>query len=721
MKKHIERLLLSVLVFVYVFSVAAIPVFAETPESGDVSEATETVQEDSAPEEEGETMEEPADSEEPQGEMATDESQAAESEPAPVEEPLPTSDDSETSSTETPAQEQPINMQVDQTEVEIPYVELKLKNEATGIKVTWTAVSGIDGYKLYRKEQNADSWTTLKTIKDPKTTQYKDTSAKEGTTYAYRIRAYKTVDGKKHYGAGDEGRSIRRWVAAPALKKAKNDGADGIVIHWKAVSGAEKYRVYRKDSTTKKWKRIGDTPDTSFTDQTELTVGKKYRYTVRCISSDGKTVQSDFDHTGVAVKKQTATPRVISAVQNGNSITIRWRQVSGAHKYRLLRRESTGTWKVVGDFKSTKKTYTDSKNLKNKSTYFYTVQCVSADGGSVESTYDKTGVGLIYNAKNLPVQPIRLTEKDNAVFIGDSWTFGSGAYPTTNRFSTRLAQMMGMQEYNFGVGGAGFIIKSKPFSAQLKVAADTMSDQEKEDTRYVFITGGVNDVRHYGTQDYFDRYSSAVYQACCTALEQFPNARIILAQGTMIESGGLQSYHDMVDACNAYLDANLKDDRVLRIPSVGLLLAKSNMAYWRSDGLHPSNKGHSLLASYLYTYICKGSMSVGQYCDTVQPGKNVTVKKACKIWKSKAKVYIKQGKYSITKKVAKKSSIKIGSFDQYLAPEKTVTADAKSGSRVVGKIRIDPNGSITFTASKAFKGEITIPKITWACLGADDT
>ncbi len=279
MKKHIERLLLSVLVFVYVFSAAAIPVFAETPESGDVSEATETVQEDCAPEEEGETMEEPADSdsEEPQGEPATDESQAAESEPAPVEEPLPTPDDNETSSTETPAQEQPTNTQVDQTEVEIPYVELKLKNEATGIKVTWTAVSGIDGYKLYRKEQKADSWTTLKTIKDPKTTQYKDTSAKEGTTYAYRIRAYKTVDGKKHYGAGDEGRNIRRWVAAPALKKAKNDGADGIVIHWKAVSGAEKYRVYRKDSTTKRWKRIGDTPDTSFTDQTELTVGKKYR------------------------------------------------------------------------------------------------------------------------------------------------------------------------------------------------------------------------------------------------------------------------------------------------------------------------------------------------------------------------------------------------------------------------------------------------------------
>ncbi len=692
----------------------------------------------------------------------------------------------------------------------LPYVKLKLKKESTDIKISWNAYANVDGYKLYRKEEGTDSWVRIKTIKNRKTTKYTDASTKAGTTYAYRIRAYKSVDGEQYLGYGDKGESIRRWLsaptlisaknsetgitvkwkavsgskqykifrrsgknskwknigitektsykdkdpiragieyyytvrclnedgkyassynpkgksakrmlAAPSLKSAKNNGTGGITIRWEAVTGAEKYRVYRRSSAKASWKKIGNTKNDSFTDNSSLTPGKKYYYTVRCISSDGKVKQSSYNSTGVAVKKLLMKPQMVSATQNGGTVTVRWNGVSGAHKYRLLRKENNGSWKAIGE--TTKTVYKDTKNLKKNGTYFYTVQCISADGKTKESAYEKPGIGLIYNSENRPALPIDFAWDGNAVFIGDSWTYGCGADTRVSRFSTRLSNMMGLNEINFGVKGAGFIIQHKPFSFQLDKAIETMTDAEKEWTRFVFIVGGVNDFRHYGTEANFESYRNAVYDACAIALDNFPNATVVLAQGTIIESGGLQSYHDMIDDCNAFLDENLNNDRVIQIPDIGVLLAKANAVYWAKDALHPSSAGHSLLASYLYAYSCDGSMGVSQYCGSMTPETSVTEKTVCKIWKSNETVYITKGKYVITKKIPCGSSVKIGSISPYFTPNETMEADVNSGTEIVGTIRIDPDGSITFTATKDFKGEISIPKISWPCLGEDNT
>ena len=70
-------------------------------------------------------------------------------------------------------------------------------------------------------------------------------------------------------------------------------------MKWNAVSGAEKYRVYRKTGT-ETWKKIGETTGTSFKD-TKAEAGVPYTYTVRCITSDGAKYTSYFDTTGKTV------------------------------------------------------------------------------------------------------------------------------------------------------------------------------------------------------------------------------------------------------------------------------------------------------------------------------------------------------------------------------------------------------------------------------------
>ena len=87
-------------------------------------------------------------------------------------------------------------------------------------------------------------------------------------------------------------------LSTPVLTSVSNTEG-GVQIKWKEVKGAAQYRVFRKESG-ENWKKIGDTKKTSFTDKTAVS-GKKYTYTVRCLSKDGTTYTSSFDEKGKTV------------------------------------------------------------------------------------------------------------------------------------------------------------------------------------------------------------------------------------------------------------------------------------------------------------------------------------------------------------------------------------------------------------------------------------
>ncbi len=67
------------------------------------------------------------------------------------------------------------------------------------IKLTWSQSSGASGYQIQRYHSSKKKYVTVKTIKKGSTTSYTNGGLKKNTTYKYRIRAYKTVRGKKIY------------------------------------------------------------------------------------------------------------------------------------------------------------------------------------------------------------------------------------------------------------------------------------------------------------------------------------------------------------------------------------------------------------------------------------------------------------------------------------------------------------------------------------------
>ena len=255
-----------------------------------------------------------------------------------------------------------------------------VENVATGVKITWAKSAGAAKYRVYYK--SADGWTK---IADTTSTSYTWTGAKSGTKYTFTVRCI-TSDGKMHTSSFySTGKSIT-YIAAPKLSSVENV-ATGVKITWAKSAGAAKYRVYYKSSNG--WTKIADTTSTSYT-WTGAKSGTKYTFTVRCITSDGKSHTSSFDSTGKSIT-YIAAPKISSLSNISSGVEIKWGKVTGAVNYKVYRKTGNESWQALGTTTGT--SFVD-KTAKKGTKYTYTVRCISKDGKSFTSGYDPTGKSI---------------------------------------------------------------------------------------------------------------------------------------------------------------------------------------------------------------------------------------------------------------------------------------------------------------------------------------
>ena len=174
----------------------------------------------------------------------------------------------------------------------------------------------------------------------------------------------------------------RASLATPKISKAESVYG-GVKLTWNKVNGAAKYRVYYKGR--KGWTRMVDTTSTSYIDK-DVSSGRNYTYTVRCISADGKSFTSGYDSKGTTVK-YIAAPEISKLESVNGGVKISWGKVSGASKYRVYYKSSNG-WTKITDTDFT--TYTDN-SVSPKQSYTYTVRCLSDDGEKFISGFNPKG------------------------------------------------------------------------------------------------------------------------------------------------------------------------------------------------------------------------------------------------------------------------------------------------------------------------------------------
>ncbi len=249
------------------------------------------------------------------------------------------------------------------------------------IKISWSAVSGATGYAVYRSKSSANSFSRLATIAS---VCYTDTSLDTGTTYYYKIYAYKTVNGSNKYSAASDTVSAVPTLGVP-VPKAASASYNSIKISWPAVSGATGYVVYRYYPSTQAYKKIKTTTAASYTD-TSLTTGTTYQYRVKAYRTVNKISVFSATSALASAYPKPATPGSFTAARaSSSSIKLSWKAVTGATGYEVYRATfSTGTYSLVKTTSSL--SYTNTGLTKNK-TYYYKVRA-----------YTKVGDKKIYGA-----------------------------------------------------------------------------------------------------------------------------------------------------------------------------------------------------------------------------------------------------------------------------------------------------------------------------------
>lgn len=76
---------------------------------------------------------------------------------------------------------------------------VKVSAGSKSVKVTWKKIKSVSGYEVYSSTSKKGKYKRIKTITKSSTVSYTNTKLKSKKTYYYKVRAYKTIKGKKIY------------------------------------------------------------------------------------------------------------------------------------------------------------------------------------------------------------------------------------------------------------------------------------------------------------------------------------------------------------------------------------------------------------------------------------------------------------------------------------------------------------------------------------------
>ena len=151
-------------------------------------------------------------------------------------------------------------------------------------KLSWKAVTGATKYWIYRSTDGVN----FKYFDSTTKTTYTNSGAASGTKYYYRVKAVAVVNGKNVISANSSTKSLMTSLAKPSVSITTSNGKPKLT--WKAVTGADKYYIYRST----------DGKNFSFFDSTTKTTyvnggakkNTKYYYKVKAVCASNSSANS---------------------------------------------------------------------------------------------------------------------------------------------------------------------------------------------------------------------------------------------------------------------------------------------------------------------------------------------------------------------------------------------------------------------------------------------
>lgn len=213
------------------------------------------------------------------------------------------------------------------------------------IQLSWSKVSGASGYSVYMRKNGK-----YNKLGDCKGTSYTVKNLPNATRENFKVRAYKTIKGKKVYGEYSANwNTATNPQACKGLKKTSAN-SDSIKLSWTKI-GCTNYRVYQLKNG--EWKEVGKTAGTSYTVK-NLTAESEYKFKIRACKVDDKNANHYGKYSNIIVAKtnvKKVTGLKAKTISN-SKIKLSWNSVNGADGYSVGMRKN-GVYNEVADVTET--------------------------------------------------------------------------------------------------------------------------------------------------------------------------------------------------------------------------------------------------------------------------------------------------------------------------------------------------------------------------------
>jgi uncharacterized protein (DUF1800 family)/fibronectin type 3 domain-containing protein len=180
----------------------------------------------------------------------------------------------------------------------------------TQVVLTWSAVDGATGYRVFRSTTGTWESTPLTSTKN---LTYRNTGLTNGIPYSYRVAAY---------GVGGNGPLTAPVTATPLAPPSRPAGVTAtagdtvVTVTWTAVPEATGYNVYRGTAPNREAKLPVATGLTSATlVDRGLENGPTYYYKVTATNAGGESARSDEVNASPEAPAPVADPATVAAFQ----------------------------------------------------------------------------------------------------------------------------------------------------------------------------------------------------------------------------------------------------------------------------------------------------------------------------------------------------------------------------------------------------------------------
>ena len=238
------------------------------------------------------------------------------------------------------------------------------------LKISWGAVEGADGYRIYYK--NNDLHTDFKPLINTKGTSFTLKGLEHSTPYEFKISAFVVKFGKIYQSEAVIAKTGTELAATntPSLKRSSTL----IQISWNKNSKADGYYIYRQDASTNGrlvlYKTITNNSTTTF-DDTNVNQGRAYNYQVKAY----REMYSDITFLSSGSTLRTlaglSAPGLVSCTTQLRRVSFVWNKNAYAKGYDIMYSSSkSGPFTLL---KTTTNTYFNTPRLTTNQLYYFRI------------------------------------------------------------------------------------------------------------------------------------------------------------------------------------------------------------------------------------------------------------------------------------------------------------------------------------------------------------